>query len=541
VFGPCFTVGVPPSAIANRWVRVGGVSSILRVSDQDPLLAFEPLFPADLVGQSTASVGAAGDPRDGYVWPVEFVFAELEWPLLLIELAFWPLQGLPEPLAPESWALLREGLGLAAFAGAPSLGSPPDPHWLVEFGPQTLISNVAVPFHIRAPRPQPGWERAVRSAGSCILLLGSGLGVDEQSGAFAVGALAACVRGLYGGSVDVPELSEIAELHVVPVSSLRPYDPMRAQSFVLDTDVLIEIERFCVEPSRRGARSQAIRQVLVNLADRDVLPGAALSQLAQPSRSSSDIASATRAFAAFERLMSLSRRELLELQEPPANIKGPEEAEFVGAGVNPQMLLMYAGVLRLRQLWGPGQTFAQRVESFESFLGWMRGTLRMNAALLVQVAFNLWVADGNAHRQASRLLRFRAAAPSAAHLSQMWGTAFDLSLIAGHPDVLQIPKVPGAVILTFDRGVAEMRRFFEQVETAEVLGEDTPSGFPRWNARVWIEAHPGLGPYRRRVERAITDLRDDAVVRLSRGEFGAGHPDLDALVEEEELRLIAAG
>jgi hypothetical protein len=73
---------------------------------------------------------------------------------------------------------------------------------------------------------------------------------------------------MYAGSMSVPELLEIPGLYVVPVNSFRPYDAMRPTTFVLDTDVLIEIERFSFEPSRLGKRARMIRSLLVNVVDR---------------------------------------------------------------------------------------------------------------------------------------------------------------------------------------------------------------------------------------------------------------------------------
>jgi hypothetical protein len=327
-------------------------------------------------------------------------------------------------------------------------------------------------------------------------------------------------------------------MHVVPVNSLRPYDPMRVQSYVLDTDVLIEIEHFCLDPLRQGKRAHAIRELLVNLAGRDVLPGAALAQLAEPARTRRDLALAERALVAFNRVMSLSRREIVELRDPPVELPAPAEPVAAVAGDNPHVLLMYAGVLRLRQLWRPGQTLAERAESFEAFLLWMRGTLRLNAGLLVQVGFNLWMADDDAHRQASKLLRFRAATVAERDLASLWGTAFDLSLLVGQAGVPGIANVAGAVILTFDRGLAQMRQFFEHVEIAEVLGAEQPDLQP-WNARVRMQYHPRLEHMRPRIAELIADLHTDALARKSNGEFGTIRLELATLIEEEERRLVA--
>jgi len=472
------------------------------------------------------------------VWPIKALFVEVDRPILVVELAFWPMSGTPELLAPESWAAFRDALSLLPFAGPESFELAPDSDWAVEFGPHTLITNQRRSFQVRVQRPGEGWERTVRSLGSCTVLFGSGLAADKDQGALAVSSSAAAVRPMYAGSLEIPELAEIAGLYVVPVNRLRPYHPLRARSFVLDTDVLIEIERFCTEPSRAGARNEAIRNILVNLAGQDVLPGPALAQLVQPSRTRWEPESAKAALSAFEHLMSLSRAEICEMRTPPAQLQLTDEDKLTGTAENPQLLLMYAGVLRLRSLWHPGQTLAARAESFVSFLLWMRETLELNAGLLMQVAFNLWMAEETAHRQASRLLHFRQAQVTESDLPRLWGVAFDLSLILGHAMMLDIAAVPDAAILTFDRGLAEMRGFFQHVNTAEVLGIEESDRVP-WNAMVWMQFHPGLDHMRPLVEELTAQLHEDALRRISRSEPGIWHRSLPPLIEDEERRLLA--
>jgi hypothetical protein len=476
------------------------------------------------------------------MWPVAVIFDDFEIPAIIIEVAFWPPTGIPEPLTEPSWSAFRNHLALPPFSGAASLQREPDPGWLVEFGPQTRISVRSGSFQVVVPRPDEAWERAVEAVGSCIVVIGTGLASDDESGAVAIPPTAAAVTATYHGSFAVPELSDIPGLHVVPLNSLRPYDAMRAHAFVLDTDVLIEIRRVCLEPSRRDARANATRSLLVNLLGRDVLPGPALSQLAQPRRTSWAQGSAVRALAAFEHVMSLTPTQILDVHRSPPSLDPPAAVEIVGVDANPQMAVMYAGVLRIRQLWSPDQTLAQRAESFESFLQWMRGTLGLNAGLLVQVAFNLWMSEGDAHRQASRVLRFRARAVNEGDLGRLWGTAFDLALILGHAVVLDLHDVPDAVILTFDSGLAEMRQFFEHVDATEALGFDDVGGAAPWNARLNMQLHPGLKHVQPRIDRLFADLHDDVLSRLSRGEYGSAFAgDLQALVREEERLLIAPG
>lgn len=168
------------------------------MSSRGPELSLRPLFPVEAA--SSASVGgrsAVDDPREGYLVPAEVVFGELDLPVIVIELGFWPKHAAPEPLAPESWTAFCTSLDLQAFAGQSSFELDADPDWEVEFGPHTLISNRRHAFQIVAQRADEAWERAVQSAGSIIVLFGTGLPVDVEKGALGVGPAAAAVTAVY--------------------------------------------------------------------------------------------------------------------------------------------------------------------------------------------------------------------------------------------------------------------------------------------------------------------------------------------------------
>jgi hypothetical protein len=346
-----------------------------------------PLFPVDEVREAGAGGAPLPDePRRGHVWPVAVLFCYLEQrPAIAVELAFYPVDDLPEPLADESWAHYRNELGLAPFAGAGSLRDTADGPWHVDFGPHTFVSNPPLSFQIIAPRPDAEWEDAVEANGSCAVVLGTGLASGDETGAVAIPSTAAAVTAAYAGSRAVPELAEIPGLHVVPRNSIRPYDPMRPVTFVLDADVLIAMQRFCFAPARLGDKVEAIRQLLINLSGRDVLPGPALAQLYQPSRTKIDARAALEAFAAFDLLTSLSRAEIMDEHRPPETFDAAYERDVTGLGAAPQILWMYAGVLRLRQLWTPDQTLAERAQSFESFMRWLRDDLSYTQKLWMGV------------------------------------------------------------------------------------------------------------------------------------------------------------
>jgi hypothetical protein len=203
------------------------------------------------------------------------------------------------------------------------------------------------------------------------------------------------------------------------------------------------------------------------------------------------------------------------------------------------MLWMYAGVLRLRQMWNPAHTLHQRAKNYEAFICWLREELRLNAAPLVQVAFNLWISNDAAQRQASRVLKFRDKPVSEEMLGELWGTAYDLFLISGQVDATEVPDVADAVILTFDTGLARMRDFFEHIgvsELASVMNEDEPDFV--WNARVKMDLHPRLEYMRPRIAKLAAGLHSDMFTRIGERDTSAfDMKRLIALVEHEE-RLV---
>jgi len=514
----------------------------MKGDDVGPSTSLAPLFPIEEFREMAAGLASAPhDGRRGQLWPVAALTGIGEQPMIAVEMGFYPIGGLPEPLADESWAMFREELSLAPFAGASSLGAALDGLWHVEFGPHMHVRNAVRPYEITLPRPDPEWEDAVRTHGSCIVVLGTGLRSEDEAGAIGISSNAAAVAAAYAGSRSIPALAEIPGLHVVPLNSLRPYDQMRPVTYLLDADVLIAIERFCFKHDRRGDRGEAIRHLMVNLSGRDVLPGPALAQLQQPTRTTTNRRAALQALAAFEILMSLSRAEIMNKEREPATFDEEFDRDLVGVGPFPQMLVIYAGVLRLRQLWHPSQTLPERVQSFEAFIQWLRDELRLNASLLVQVAFNLWIADESAKGQASRLVRFHGRDVTDETLGQLWGTACDLFLIAGHADAVQIADVPDAVILTFDRGRAGMRDFFEHVdelgEAARGAGLD-PNQVG--NARVTMEFHPALDYMRPRVAKLTADLHRDMFARRAERGSAGYRSGLVTIVEREELLLLGA-
>jgi hypothetical protein len=106
---------------------------------------------------------------------------------------------------------------------------------------------------------------------------------------------------------------------------------------------------------------------------------------------------------------------------------------------------------------------------------------------------------------------------------------------------MQLPEVVEAVILTFDRGLAGMRDFFEHVEPGEVANAVDVDPRFGWNARLRMNFHPGLEHAKPRVAQLATLLQDEMFERLAQPESAVRHgADVLAIVEREEHRLLAA-
>lgn len=156
----------------------------------------------------------------------------------------------------------------------------------------------------------------MQRAGSCLVALGCGLGVTDDS-FIVVPEGAAIFVATYGGSFPAPSLDGIPGLHVLPLTT-DAYDPRAPSSFVIDSDVLIEIERFCVTPSCEGDRVERIRHLLLlNIAYRDLLPGLALAQVHQPGRRSTNVDTATCAAKAVHEVIDWDRARI-STHDPPA-------------------------------------------------------------------------------------------------------------------------------------------------------------------------------------------------------------------------------
>lgn len=242
-----------------------------------------PLFPLNLLAALTTArpVPDPALPRPGVAWPVAAEFHFLpNGPAVFVEYGFIPKGDVAEPLSREMWDELCERFGL------PRLGLSGKPErtthdYRIEFGPFTAIRE-GLSFGLFIQTPTTDWIAAVEETGSCFVVLGIGmgylggdrLGVPEGSVAF---------DARFGGVYPGPRINEIPGLHVLPFST-DAYDPLAHNTLILDADVVIGIERFCLAPNRRQDRTEVVRALMLNLAYRDIWPGLALAQIYQRGR-----------------------------------------------------------------------------------------------------------------------------------------------------------------------------------------------------------------------------------------------------------------
>jgi hypothetical protein len=475
-------------------------------------------------------------PRHGFAGPVAVIYRHLAGrPVAFIEFGFTPKGDVPEPLSTDLWDGLLQRFALPQL-GSQDLDYPFIRDHRIEFGPFTILLEPDR-MGLLLPTPDPSWEASVRRAGSCLIVMGIGLR-RAADGRIGVPSDAAGFIAAYGGALSAPPLDQLPGLHLLPLTGGR-FDPLGFYSFVLDTDVLIEIERFCLAPNRPRQRTELVRHLLMNLAYRDLLPGIALAQVFQRGRRSSDLPSAIRAAKAIHEVMGWDRNRIASHSAPCHTFRSGFVTEFSGTESAAQMLFLYAGVLRLRVLWSPGATLADQVASFRAFVEWLRDELQVASATLFQIAANLFVSSPEAHRQASRLLHFSASAPTEATLNRLWGTAFDLLILTIYGDVSLEPTIMEPVLLTFDAGLAAMFDFLRHVSFEPITPGAGPGTLVGSLVATRLDLNPRLVHLQREIDERRQELQAAALDRASRGQrLEARADEIGALVDHEEGLLL---
>lgn len=503
-------------------------------------IQFDPLFPVDMMS-ILAAARPSPDPavsRPGIAWPVAVDFRFVgNRPVVFVEYGFIPKGDVPEPLSREIWedGVRRFKLPRLSSSGQPD---PTSADYRIEFGPFTAVRD-GESFGLFLPAPEPAWTAAVQHRGSCLVVLGIGMGylADDRLGV-PEGTVAFAAR--FGGSHPAPHLDDIPGLHVLPLTTAS-YHPLAPNSFVVDADVLIGVERFCLTPNRQRGRTELIRTLMLNLAYRDILPGLALAQIYQPARRTTNYGAATRAAKAIHEVMRWDRERITSHCSPCTTFHSGFLEDFAGTAAVPAMLALYAGVLRLRGLWSPGASLVERTSAFETYVGWIRSVLRVASPALIQISANLFISQDPAHRQASRLLHFRAGPVTTSTLDRLWGTAFDLFLLTVYASAVLEDTVMEPVLLTFDRGLADMFDYLRHAGIGSMLpdgGPESPQGFLM---ATRLELHPSLAHLGPRIDQWRREIESDARDRIRAGRaLHLRAEEFAALADSEEELLLSS-
>lgn len=462
-------------------------------------------------------------------------------PLLLVDLAFESAQGL-EPVSVENWQAYCASVGLNV--GRPDVATPHDPltDWQIELGPYVAVRRVLEPqvgyFGLVS---DPSWERAVERQGGCVVEVRGGVEpvLPSSPSLFAGGFVS------HAGTYRASLLGDLRRYHAVLLDPDGKVAFPTRYTFILDTDVVIDIERGYFSPTRLGGSADELRQLLLNLAYHDVLPGMALQQLTRPGRRSENAPASNRASRALAATLGRSRAETEAWFSAAGghSVPDPSVLDEGGPGLidHPRVqLVKYAGVLKMRLLWDPTHTLPMKVSAFLDFIEWLRADLRLADAYLIQVALNLWVGRDQAARQVARLLRFRTKRVTRQTLDRLWGTATDIFLLASQDSIVAtIPDAGEPVIITADAGVRDLRRFIRPLGVREVASELGVRAI----GVVGLDAtlHPSLLSSREVIHRNLSRLQSEAMERVRRSPSEADEPPLLRLIEALEASVLALG
>jgi hypothetical protein len=317
-------------------------------------------------------------------------------------------------------------------------------------------------------------------------------------------------------------MNEVDRYHFVTADPGQEITDLHAHSFLLDADVVIDVERHYFSENAVKPQPSALRDLLLNLAYQDVLPGMALGQLMHPTRTSTDYPSAIRAMEAADTVLGWSREQIARSFADPRPAADPwtpqEELVQMDARSSSLHVVYYAGLLKMRQLWSPSHTLADRLAAFRTFMDWVRTDLRVSAGYLNQLAFNAWLGRDDAFSQAAGLIKFRERRVDQKALDLLWGTAWDLFLL-GSQEMAPNPvtDLRDPILVTADAAIVELRNFIRPIGTATWAGEQ--GHLTTWGLLAGsTDLHPGLESRRSAVVELLLGLQADAVARGIRRE-----------------------
>jgi hypothetical protein len=246
-----------------------------------------------------------------------------------------------------------------------------------------------------------------------------------------------------------------------------------------------------------------------------------------------------RAAKAIHEVMAWDRERIARHESPCTTFRPGWLEEFRGTAVDPIMLMLYLGVLRLRRLWSPTASLDERAAAFEQYVGWLRDDIQVASPALFQDAANLLISSDETHRKASRLLHFRNSAMTQATLDELWGAAFDISLVAGQAGLSLDSHTVEPVLLTFDKGLASLYELMRYVGFGRLPDEaGADAGYALYVASK-TDLHPRLGHLKERIEEWQRQLQEGMFLRAAQERrFRTRTAEITSAVEREEALLL---
>jgi hypothetical protein len=402
-------------------------------------------------------------PTNGIVWPKDCLYAiSDDVCLLFVLLEFRYTNGLRGPLSPESWELVTTVL--SCTTESPDTPTEIGIDGTIELGPYAVVRfGQDKGWYLESPPEY--WERTLKDTErSQIVLTCSWKAVDDGIAVPPTYAAKGSVK--YVGSTPARGIDQLKHYSFITSDGL-PASMLDPHSFLLDADLLIDIERMLDGRTIGKSQKAELKDVLINLAYQDIWPGAAIAQLHRPSFRTVDARAAQHAYEASHAISTCSRAELANLVE--GNWRPTTTLEEASEEPNDEALVAtiftYASLLKLRTLWSPNLTRTQRKLAFTKFVTFLADELRMVPIYTIQLAANMWLNDAHANSQAARLLKFSENLTEQ-QLKDIWGAACDvflLSLQGTLEETLKDHEAQDAVIVTADKALVELRQLAPKI------------------------------------------------------------------------------
>lgn len=391
--------------------------------------------------------------------------------------------------------------------------APPLPGWRLETDGRLTVraaGNFAM-FDGTQLSLSAKWRSAADRNGICLVLTTPSLSVE-----MARSRSLSSLRGrypLFGGMVDIYP-------HPVPRARINPdsrykmilgRNTVRPGSYILDTNVLIDIEHFHDGRLSDEQTRHDLRSLLLSIGDRDLIPGPAILESGQSQRGRRREPERQRHLTfAYERVLACTPEMIVDLFEHqvPSTFLDETATEHPGTfdhvddedlNVLPQWRRLhstsYAMLLKILLLTPADRRFpsaADRFSRYEAYLSWLISDLPIADPYELDLAYRWFVGvqEPASVRQILKLLKFKPDPGKRAHAA--WGAAWDLFMLRAIDGGL--PTLRDAALVTADRSLADIHGHLTRVHASvrlqgasvEAFGSDAPLSqhLEQYDARI---------------------------------------------------------